>query len=153
MGMRTAVTLLVTTALGAGGQAVLAEVEPENWIKYRQGSMKALGGHMAASAQLVRGRVEGEGLLAMHADSLARLSSDLPTMFPEGSDFGETDAREEIWQSWDQFEKTARDSAAAARAFAEAVKGGAAPEEAAERFKTLADSCKACHKDFRVEEE
>ena len=46
-------------AIMAGGTH--AEADPENLIKYRQGAMSALGGHMGASAQIVRGKVKRLG--------------------------------------------------------------------------------------------
>ena len=85
-------TLTIATALLAFSSAALAE-SPENYIKYRQAMMKAIGGHMGASTQIVRGKITAPGDLAMHADALAALNADLARLFPEGSDFGETQAK------------------------------------------------------------
>jgi len=92
-------TVLIIAALVASAAAVQAQ-EPEDYIKYRQAVMEAIGGHSGAASQIVRGKVSPEGALAMHADALAALNADLASLFPEGSDFGETRAKAEIWENW-----------------------------------------------------
>ena len=98
--------------------------EPENFIKYRQSMMAAIGGHNGSASQILRGRVTPPGHLAMHANALRDLTADLAALFPEGSDFGETKARADIWSDWAGFEKAANDAKTATAAFAEAVTGG-----------------------------
>ncbi len=143
-------TLLVHLFAAASGP-VWAE-DAENYIKYRQNYMKALGGHMGSAAQIVRGKVSPEGQLLVHAEAIEALSKGITPLFPEGSDFGETEAKEEIWQKWEEFETAAGDSAMAATAFREAVASGDSAA-AGEPFRALSDACKGCHKKFRVEEE
>ncbi len=139
--------LLTVMASGAP-----AESEPENIIKYRQGAMSALGGHMGASAQIVRGKVDyGEHLL-FHAEAIEAVSRRVSDMFPEGSDFGETDAKELIWDKWEEFQKLSRKAEQAAGDYLVAVKGG---DKAVigKSFRSLADACKQCHKKFREQDE
>ena len=126
--------------------------EPENYIKYRKAMMKAIGGHMAAASQIVRGKVSPEGDLAMHAQALAALSADLTRLFPEGSDFGETEAKAEIWDKWEQFEKAATNAKDAIATFAEAVAGDD-KEKIAAAHKAVGKGCKGCHDDFREEKD
>ena len=111
-------TTIIAALLVAAAPAALAE-DPEDFIKYRQAVMKAIGGHTGAASQIVRGKVNPEGALGMHANALAELSKDLTGLFPEGSDFGETKAKEEIWSDWAKFEKAADDARTATAAFAE----------------------------------
>lgn len=127
-------------------------VEPENYIKYRQAVMKAIGGHQGASSQIVRGRLAPEGALAMHATALAALSNDLAGLFPEDSDFGETRAKDAVWDDRTAFEAAAEDARVATASFAEAVRSGdqAAIDEA---FRGVGGACKGCHDDFRKEED
>jgi cytochrome c556 len=146
---KTALGLALATILTAG--PALAEA-PENYIKYRQAVMSAIGGHMSASSQIVRGRVAPDGALAMHADALARLNADLAPLFPEGSDFGETKARESIWEDWQGFMDKADAARDATAAFAEAVASGDADSiQAAHR--DVGRSCKGCHEDFRIKDD
>ena len=142
---------LATIALLATSQFASAE-SPENYIKYRQAMMKAIGGHMGASSQILRGKVSPEGHLAMHADALAALSANLTALFPEGSDFGETKAKAEIWDNWSTFEKAAANSKQATAEFAAAVASGDAERIKAAQ-KAVGKSCKGCHKDFREKDE
>jgi cytochrome c556 len=142
---------IATAVLMAALTSANAE-EPENYIKYRQAMMKAIGGHMAASAQIVRGRVSPDGDLAMHAKSLAALTAHLTRLFPEGSDFGETEAKEEIWDNWDKFEQAASKAKRATASFAEAVAGGDAGQIAA-AHKEVGRACKGCHEDFREKDD
>ena len=142
---------LATIALLAISQFASAE-SPENYIKYRQAMMKAIGGHMGASSQILRGKVSPEGHLAMHADALAALSANLTALFPEGSDFGETKAKAEIWDNWSTFEKAAANSKQATAEFAAAVASGDAERIKAAQ-KAVGKSCKGCHKDFREKDE
>lgn len=142
---------LIAAALIATAPVAQAE-EPENYIKYRQAVMKAIGGHNGAASQIVRGRVSPEGALAMHADALAALTRDIASLFPEGSDFGETAAKPEVWSQWSDFEKAAEEARAAAAAFAETVSGGDA-EKIAAAFKDVGETCKGCHEQFREKDD
>ena len=126
--------------------------EPENYIKYRQAMMKAIGGHTGAASQIVRGKVAPEGDLQMHAKALAELSRNIPRLFPEGSDFGETKTKEAVWEQWDKFEQAAMATRDATAAFSEAAAGGDA-EKIAQAFKDVGKSCKGCHKDFREKDD
>jgi cytochrome c556 len=131
---------------------LLAEEDPEDQIKYRQNYMKAIGGHMGSANQLVRGKVDRQGHLMRHATALTQLTKDLPVLFPEGSDFGETDAKEEIWSDWEAFEQAANKTSKASAAFANAVQSGNG-DAINEHFKDLGEACKGCHKKYREEEE
>jgi len=143
----TALTALLL-ACSAGVQAE----QPENYIKYRQAMMKAIGGHTGGASQIVRGKVAPEGDLLMHALALAELNRKLVRLFPEGSDFGETKAKEAIWENWDKFQQAAEASEKATADFAAAVAGGDT-KRIANAFKAVGKSCKGCHKDFREKDD
>ena len=144
-----AITISVLALLA--GSLVHAD-EAENYIKYRQAMMKAIGGHMGAATQIVRGKVLPAGHLAMHAKALAELTADLPSLFPEGSDFGETQAKPEIWEQWDKFEQAAGAAKTATAQFADAVAGGDQATIAA-AHKKVGEACKGCHKHYREKDE
>ena len=120
-----------------------------NMIKYRKSTMKAIAGHMTASGLLVTGNIKFKDDLAMHANALAALTTDLVKLFPAGSDFGETDAKEEIWEKQDQFKQAAQKSEKAAAEFAKSI-GKGNSDTMINRFKELSETCKGCHKTFRV---
>ena len=138
---------VLTLACGLSA-AAFAQSDSESVIKYRQGSMKALGGHMGALSQIVRGKVHYEDQLLLHAQAVAGLSKVIPTLFPKGSDFGETHAKDAVWDKPDEFKAAADKEDKAAAAFLDAVHRG---DEAAVQssFKDLGEACKSCHKRFR----
>lgn len=130
----------------------LRAAEPEDIIKYRQNIMKAVGGHTAAAGSIIQGKVNYKHQLADHARALQALISDIPGLFPEGSDFGDTKAKDEAWSKRAEFEKRAQDSKTKVDIFAKALQGGNQQSIGAS-FKEVGESCKACHKDFRKKEE
>lgn len=144
-------TSLLSAGLLAATSAAMA-AEPENYIKYRQAVMKSIGGHMGASSQIVRGKVPEDAELALHAQALADLNTNLTRLFPQGSDFGETKAKEAIWDDPAKFEQAANAARDATAAFATAVAGGDSAK-IAEAHKKVGKSCKGCHEDFRQKDE
>jgi len=126
--------------------------EPEDIIKYRQSVMKANGAHMAAAGAIINGKVDFKGQLGDHAKALQTINKDINSLFPKDSDFGETKALDAVWKNNADFQKRAKDSAQKADALAKTVAAGDSKNYGA-RFKELSDSCKACHKDFRKEEQ
>lgn len=128
-----------------------AESDPEDIIKYRQNVMKSNGANLAAAGAIIQKKVDFSGRLAEHAKAVAAGSKNVAALFPAGSDFGtDTKALDAVWKERAKFEKLAKDAETKAAAFAKAVATKDAQTGA--RFKALADSCKACHKDFRKEE-
>ena len=126
--------------------------ESEDIIKYRVSVMKAYAGHMGAAARIVRGKVDFQDQLKLHADSMEGIASITLELFPEDSDFGETRAKEEVWSKPKEFADAVKANQKAAGDFSKAVAGGD-KEAIAGSFKKLSDSCKSCHEDFRAEEE
>jgi cytochrome c556 len=143
--------LLASIVLSAGMIGTAVAAEPEDLIKYRKSVMKANGGHMAASAAIINGKVGFTGHLAGHATALVAINKDVASLFPKDSDFGDTDALDAVWKKPDEFKKRAKDAQVKSDAFAKAVAGGDKAKTSA-AFKELNDACKACHKDFRKEQ-
>ncbi len=137
---------------GLSASALAEENDPKAVIKFRQGVMSAQGGHMTAMAQIVRGQVHYGDRLVIHAKALNSIIGNIPELFPEGSDFGETDAKEEIWSNWEKFKESAKTAEQKAESFMKIVTSGN-KDAIGKSFKDLGEACKACHKDFRKEEE
>lgn len=131
--------------LSAGVQAE----EPESYIKYREKAMDAASAHMGASAQIIQDKVGLKAHLPIHAAALQGLLSDIPALFPPESDFGETDAKEEVWSKRAEFEEASTAAKSAAEAFAQAVTAGN-QEVIGKSFEDLGASCKGCHKEFKA---
>jgi len=150
MNRQTLIRSLVPAFAALLATTAVAESEPEDIIKYRQNVMKANGAHMAAAGAILQGKVAYKNDLTYHAKALQAINSNIPALFPAGSDFGDTKALDSAWSKRADFEKRAKDTKTKADAFAKAAGGD--PKAALGKFKELSDSCKACHKDFRKEE-
>lgn len=86
--------------------------------------------------------------ISAEAKRIAAWASVMPEYFPEGSDMGETKARPEIWENWDDFLTKAKANHDAALALADIAATGdmdAIPTA----FKALSDTCGACHKLYK----
>jgi cytochrome c556 len=126
--------------------------EAEDIIKYRISVMEAYGSHMSAASRIVRGKVDFQDQLKLHADSIDGIAKTIGTLFPEDSDFGDTRAKEEVWSKAKEFDEAVKANQQAAADFNSTVAGGDSAA-LADSFKKLSDSCKSCHEKFRTEEE
>ena len=97
-----ATALVLSTALGGAGP-VAAETD-EGVLKYRQGVMKAIGGHTGAIAQIAKGNANQAGSIAIHTQGLHALSTLVAEAFRANVSEGKTRAKPEIWSDWSGFE-------------------------------------------------
>lgn len=111
----------------------------EDYIKYRQLVMKSLSANLKASGMILKGQVEGD--LKAHAAAVANDANAMNGAFPEGSDFGETDAKAEVWEEADKFKQELETFNKNASAFAANPNG--------ETMGAVGKGCKSCHKAFR----
>ena len=125
-----------------------AESEPEDLIKYRQAVMKAQGGYMGALGLIAKGKVPYGKHAQGHARALASLNRLVIHLFPEGSDMGETNAKDKLWADFETFKKAARDSEKATDALAKAAKKNDLGAIKA-AYGDVGKSCKGCHKEYR----
>ena len=147
--------LVSASALWIGMSCVAHAAEPtasEEIVKFRQSVMLSQRGHMAAAAAIIQGKVEFKDQLAVHAKALEGTTQDIASLFPQGTDVGETKALKEVWTNNDEFRKLAKDAQQKAAALSQAVAAGDSMSYG-QRLKDLSESCKACHKDFRKKEE
>ena len=150
--LATTRNLFVGTALilglAAAGPVHSLDEGADATIDYRQGLMRALGGNTAATAAIV---VDGAGFrdnLLIHVRYMADATRDIPALFPEGSDFGETAALPSVWEQPQRFAELSRENHEAALKLIEAVEQG---DDAAivAAFRGVGQSCRSCHEDFR----
>lgn len=145
-------TAALAALLTAGPVAQTSADDSEDIIKYRQKAMASQGGHVSAMSQIIRGKVSYTEHMKAHAVGVAGVAGHITSMFPEGSDFGVTDAKMEIWERWADFEKAADEAKEAADALVVAVDTGDR-SAIGNAFKTLSESCKGCHEDFKQEDD
>jgi cytochrome c556 len=123
--------------------------QAEAAIQYRQSVMKAIGGLMGTSVGQLRDGLDYGPEMGEVASALQALTGDIPALFPEGSDFGETDAKPEVWENRKGFEEASSKMREQVDGFSSAVKTGDRRKMLG-AFKAMGDACKACHQDFRV---
>lgn len=132
--------------------ALAAEPDYPEIIKYRRSIMKSQREHMAAAASIVQGKVPYAEQLMDHVVALEATTRVIATLFPAGTDAGDTAALPAIWTNADEFKKRAMDTSQKVAALAMSVKSGEAHIFSA-RLNDLLDSCKMCHKTFRKKDQ
>jgi cytochrome c556 len=143
---RIAVPLLLCAAAVATPIATRAD----DVIEYRQGVMTVFSWNLSAMGSMVKGETPFDpAAFKGYATDLATAASlNVLKGFPEDSLSDDSDAKEDIWLNWADFEARYKALKEAAAKLSEVAATG---EEAAMRaqFKEAASACKACHRDFK----
>lgn len=138
-----------------GAGLASAANDPVNLIKYRQSTMKAIGGHMGALGAMAKGEVSFTDEAAVHARAINDMSQNLLRLFPEGSGYEvdkNTKALPAIWKRPADFEaaiKALQDQSAKMMAVAESGDAAALREQVGALGR---DGCTNCHDTFRYKE-
>ena len=129
------------------------EIEPDDAIKYRKAVMTAVKGHNNAIRSIVTRKVPFTNKLSGHIDALDKLFSELDTIFPEGSDFGKTNAKDAIWDNPEKFSKSIQDAKQALNTFRSVAQQGDLGKTAGAFKKFGKASCGGCHKSFKKKDD
>lgn len=151
--MKLAATLAASAAaaLLATGASAQSFQKPEDAIKYRRSAMTVLATHFGVLGAMANGRVPFDAQVAARNADIIAMVSQLPFAgFTPGSDKGETRARPEVWSEQAKFKGAAEKMQDAVAKLAAAAKTGNLDNMKA-AFGPAAQSCKACHDDFRKE--
>lgn len=138
--------------LGFLTAASAAGPKPEEAAKYRHSVFTIIGWNFKPIGAMVKGEVPFDAAaVARHAQYVELMSKTALEGFPKGSGpdaVKHTEAKPEIWTNWDKFETAMNDFQQEAVKLTEVAKGG---DEAAikAQFGKTAETCKACHKEFR----
>lgn len=148
-----ALRVAVVSGLMVCGVAPLAQAaDPEEAIEYRQGIFEAFAWNFGPMGAMVKGKMPyDQAVVTRNAKRLAMLS-DMPwEAFTEDSDFGDTDAKPEIWSQRSEFESRIEAFEKEAGKLAEVAAQG---DRKAFRtqFGEVAKACKGCHDDFREDD-
>lgn len=135
----------------AAAAAEAAGDEPPQVVRWEL--MDEVGKNTQTLGGMAKGEIPFDAAEARAAlDTIAANTEEFVTLFPEGTETGhETRALPAIWERKDEFEAQAQDSIEAAMAAKAAADEGLDPFRAA--FRDLGASCRACHEDFRAEED
>ena len=138
-----ALSAAVSTCLVA-----IAASASEGEVNYRQHTMSAVGGHMRAIVDIIRGDVSHTDHLATHADAMSDLAEIAPTLFPESSKGG--DALDAVWENAEDFQAKLDAFRDAAAAFKDAA-GTNDQGKIMAAFQGVGQACKGCHDNYRAE--
>jgi cytochrome c556 len=143
--MTKKLALVTAMVLAIGGTAHAQSIDP---ILTRQAGLDLLAGTFAGVKTVVTTNgdvktLEGAG------KAIQRWGGLMPTLFPAGSDKGNTKAAPAIWTNQAGFQKAAMTLSTAGETLATAAKSGDATAVAA-AYKGVGDACGACHKEFRL---
>ena len=147
---RNVVPLLSAAAVVAAfSTVVLAQMQPDRAIKYRQGIMQAQGWQMGVLGRMAKGEIPYNKDQAVRA---AKFVSELSEMAWEGfvpvSDSGNTKAKPEIWKDKAKFDQLAKDmQAETPKLVAAANSGDVAQLRTA--VGAVGKACNNCHDDFQ----
>lgn len=159
--------------------ATTAHEGAQGIVKERMMAMEGIGTAMKEIKAMLRGEkaYDARSLAAQARRIRDHSGTALTRLFPEGSLHGPSEASPSIWQRWELFETLAQDLGASAERLALAAERAgspARPESASGKgskqlamapengtgspgtalpmaaFATLAKSCAACHREFRI---
>lgn len=145
-------TIAVATVSIVTISGVMADEQksPEEMaIEYRKGAFHMIKYHFGPMAAMVKGEKEFNAeAFAKNAEAVAALSKFPMNGFIEGSDLGETEAKDSIWKNMDDFKKKMETFQVEAASLAEVAKGGNM-DAIKPQFGKVGESCKACHKEYK----
>ncbi len=149
----TALAALGSVALLSGcadnGEGAVSE-EAAEAIEYRQGAFQVIRWHFAPMGGMVQGEIDYDAdLFARNAERVARVAPMVLEGFAgkEQSHIG-SDSLAAIWEDWTTFEQGMNQFEERAEILAEAAQSGDL-DEIRPKFQDVAESCKACHDNFR----
>ncbi|MFL5254482.1 MAG: c-type cytochrome [Rhodopila sp.] len=129
---------------GAG----VAQAQTPDPIALRQATFDLNSGTFTLARTIVANKLDVKPI-ENPARGMAKWAALIPSMFPKGSDKGDTKALPEIWSDPAGFKKAADEFGAASTKLADAAKAGDA-DAVAVATKAVGDACGACHKAFRA---
>lgn len=124
--------------------------ETEDAIEYRQAIMGVLSWNTDKMAAMVKGEVpfDSTAFSAYAKDLSATASLNILAGFPDDSVSEESDAKDEIWLDWSDFESKLQELRTQSAKLAEVTESG---DESAikTQFDETRGACKACHKAYK----
>ena len=142
---------LVSVALTTG--TAIAQVKPEDAIKYRQSGYAFMAWNMGRIKQNVEGNFNKDEVVKAANAIQAIANSGMGALYLPGTDKGkgweESRAKPEIWTDKEKMGKVATEFVKEANEMAKVAAGGDAGAVKAQLGK-LGGTCKGCHDDFKV---
>lgn len=143
----SAAVLLTFAAVAVPASAQFARAEDA--VKYRKAAFTLLGNHFGALGAMANGKMPYNAAVAAEAGDVVAVVAKLPwRAFADGTDKGDTRAKPEIWKEMPKFKEGSEKMQAEIAKLAAAAKTGNLDNLKA-AFGPAAQSCKACHDQFR----
>ncbi len=127
----------------------MAQVKPEDAIKYRKAVYTVIGWNFTPMAAMVKGeKPYNKEAFARHAAIVEQLSKLPMEGFTPGSDKGDTKTKPETWAKMDDFKVRMEKMQAETSKLANLAKGGDW-NAIKTQFGVTGSACKDCHDDYR----
>jgi cytochrome c556 len=140
-------------ALAAFSSLALAHEEATGVVKERMDLMSSQKDDMKLIGDMAKGKTPFDAAkAAAAARNIQSTSAKIPELFPAGTAGHPSEAKEEIWQNWNDFTAKAKELDKAAGDLAAALESGAGDEWTAS-FRQVSEACKSCHKSYRLEKQ
>lgn len=148
------IALVALLVLGIGFTFVEAQEDDDApVIAYRQRLMKGHGASMGSIGDFLKFKLPyGSNHVVVHAKNIAEYATLIPAAFEEKITEGNTDAKPEVWDNWEDFVAKANALNVAAAELSTLAAGGDM-RAMMPGVKALGDSCRNCHNDYRKPEE
>lgn len=118
-------------------------------IKYRQSGFQMISWHVKPMGAMIQGKTDWDlALIQKHANAIAALAPLPINGFIPDSDMGDTHAKSELWDNWDDFNMKMNALIQETRTLAEVASNGN-QDAIKEQFIKTAGTCKSCHKKYR----
>ncbi|MBI4998150.1 MAG: cytochrome c [Rhodocyclales bacterium] len=152
---KIAQTLVVGITLAAAAGGALAQAKPEDMIRWRQSAYQTMAWNMGRIKANVEGTFNKDQVVQAANTIQAIANSGMGALYAAGTNKGkgwrDTQVKPELFTDKDGVGKVAMAFNKEANEMAKVAAGGDAAAVKAQ-FGKLGESCKACHKDYRVEE-
>ena len=149
--IRMKITSAAAVFLSVGFFGNLSLADSEGIIKYRKNVMKTNAGHMGAIMDILKNNLPLETHVVDHARSINQNSKMILSMFPKGSDFGDTKAKPAIWKNWSKFEVATKAFVRESATLAKVAESGDM-KAFAKQVRATGKTCGGCHKHFKERE-
>ena len=143
---------LTGAVLGLSATMAVADgIKPEDIVEYRKSVFHVMAWNFGPMVAMVKGEMDYDAeAFTLRARRMSLMSSQALEGFLPDTLVGDSEAKPEIWQNWDDFKSKMQDLEETTAALAEAsLSGDMATIMPA--FKATGGSCKACHDDYKEE--
>lgn len=125
--------------------------QAEKAIKYRKGVFHVIAWNFAPMGAMVKGEMAFDAEQFAKNAERVKIMSEMPSLegFIEGSDKGDTEAKAEIWQNWDDFKAGMEKFQQEATKLAEVAQKASQVEDVKAQLEATAKTCKSCHDDYK----